>query len=83
MACFYTYIDSAEIEAEFKKKVNHEEEGDRRQPQKTEGKMVKCDSNAMLNWYKQTEMWSLKGRLDVNKGFISKHVNLIDVFSPK
>ncbi|XP_071331032.1 solute carrier family 15 member 1 isoform X2 [Trachinotus anak] len=41
MAYFYTYIDPAEIEAQFKKKVNEDEEDDKRKLRKTEVEMTK------------------------------------------
>lgn len=44
MAYFYTYIDPAEIEAQFKKKDHEDDEDDRSQLQKAEIEMVKKDS---------------------------------------
>uniref|UniRef100_A0A8C4GQV7 Solute carrier family 15 member 1a n=1 Tax=Dicentrarchus labrax TaxID=13489 RepID=A0A8C4GQV7_DICLA len=45
MAYFYTYIDPAEIEAQFKKKLNADDEDDKSKLQKTEVEMVRKDSN--------------------------------------
>ncbi|XP_035531964.1 solute carrier family 15 member 1 [Morone saxatilis] len=45
MAYFYTYIDPVEIEAQFKKKFNEDDEDDKSKPQNTEVEMVRKDSN--------------------------------------
>uniref|UniRef100_A0A3B4T8N2 Solute carrier family 15 member 1 n=1 Tax=Seriola dumerili TaxID=41447 RepID=A0A3B4T8N2_SERDU len=44
MAYFYTYIDPAEIEAQFKKNVNEDDEDNKHKLQKTEVEMNKRDS---------------------------------------
>uniref|UniRef100_A0A4W6G5D7 Solute carrier family 15 member 1 n=1 Tax=Lates calcarifer TaxID=8187 RepID=A0A4W6G5D7_LATCA len=44
MAYFYTYIDPTEIEAQFKKKINEDDEDDKSKPGKAEVEMVKRDS---------------------------------------
>ncbi|XP_029314803.1 solute carrier family 15 member 1 [Cottoperca gobio] len=44
MAHFYTYIDPTEIEAQFKKEVNEDDEDDQSRLQKAEIEMVKKDS---------------------------------------
>lgn len=45
MAYFYTYIDPTEIEAQFKKSVNEDDEDDKsKKLQKTEVELVKRDS---------------------------------------
>lgn len=44
MAYFYTYIDPAEIEAQFRKNVDEDDKDDKSQLQKTEVKMVRKDS---------------------------------------
>ena len=44
MAHFYTYIDPAEIEAQFKKKVDDHDEDDKCELRRTEIEMVKRDS---------------------------------------
>ncbi|XP_067459736.1 solute carrier family 15 member 1 [Thunnus thynnus] len=44
MAYFYTYIDPTEIEAQFKKKIDEDDEDDRSQIEKSEIEMVKKDS---------------------------------------
>ncbi|XP_070693731.1 solute carrier family 15 member 1 [Pempheris klunzingeri] len=50
MAYFYTYIDPTEIEAQFRKKDNEDDEDDKSQPQKMEIEMVRKDAA------KQTKM---------------------------
>ncbi|XP_070770371.1 solute carrier family 15 member 1 [Enoplosus armatus] len=59
MAHFYTYIDPTEIEAQFKTKVNEDDEDDKSQLRKTEVEMVKKDSikcNDEDDAAKQTKM---------------------------
>lgn len=62
MAHFYTYIDPAEIEAQFKKKVSDDDEDDKSRLQRTEIEMVKKDSierHGGDDPAKQTKMWTV------------------------
>ncbi|XP_059198170.1 solute carrier family 15 member 1 [Centropristis striata] len=45
MAYFYTYIDPTEIEAQFREKVDKDDEDDKNQPKKAEIEMVKKDQS--------------------------------------
>lgn len=62
MAYFYTYIDPTEIEAQFKKKINEDDEDDKSKPGKAEVEMVKRDSIKCHDEYDkatQTKMWTV------------------------
>ncbi|XP_044073862.1 solute carrier family 15 member 1 [Siniperca chuatsi] len=56
MAYFYTYIDPTEIEAQFKTKVNEDDEDDKSQLRKTEIEMVKKDSVKCHDEAKEAKM---------------------------
>lgn len=61
MAHFYTYIDPAEIEAQFKK-VSDDDEDDKSRLRRTEIEMVKKDSIKRRGGddpAKQTKMWTV------------------------
>lgn len=59
MAYFYTYIDPSEIEDQFSKKVD-EDEDDKDKREKAEIKMVRRDSAERYDdSYKQSNMWTL------------------------
>lgn len=59
MAYFYTYIDPSEIEDQFSKKVD-EDEDDKDKREKAEIKMVRRDSaESYDDSYKQSNMWTL------------------------
>lgn len=76
MAYTYTYMDPAEIEAQFTKKVHDDDDDeDDKSLKKTEIEMVKKDSIKSHDEDdpdKQTKMWSVKHRLYVSNWFISK-----------
>lgn len=61
MAYFYTYIDPREIEAQFAKTTDEDDEDDKGQLQKTEVEMAKRDSVKSHDEDKtvaQTKMWT-------------------------
>ncbi len=63
MAYFYTYIDPAEIEAQFKTKVHEDDEDEKKQLQKAEIEMVKkssIKSHDEDDAVKQTKMWTVQ-----------------------
>lgn len=61
MAHFYTYMDPAEIEAQFTKKVDEDDEDDKHQLQKEQLEMVKKHSTHEDedDTAKRTRMWTL------------------------
>lgn len=62
MAHFYTYIDPAEIEAQFKTKVHEDDEDDRNQLRKAEVEMVRKNSTKIHNEdnvARQTKIWTV------------------------
>lgn len=61
MAYFYTYIDPAEIEAQFKTD-NKDDEDDKSKLKSLEVEMTKKDSIKSHNEGKQTKMWRVYRR---------------------
>lgn len=62
MAYFYTYTDPAEIEAQFKKSINEDDEDDKSKLQMAEVEMIKRDSikcHDEEDQAKQTKMWTV------------------------